>query len=58
VGNNANKARYRARAHTHNNSSGLKVGVLIEYINLTTDVINQKANPGPIIVLGGKTIAK
>lgn len=36
----------------------LKVAVLIEYINLTTDVIDQKANSSSIIVLEGKTIAK
>lgn len=36
----------------------LKVVVLIEYINLTTDVIDQKANSSSIIVLEGKTIAK
>lgn len=36
----------------------LKVVVLIEYINLTTDVIDQKANSSSIIALEGKTIAK
>lgn len=44
--------------HTHRNCVQLKVVVLIEYINLTTDVIDQKANSSSIIVLEGKTIAK
>ena len=44
--------------HTRSNSMRLKVVVLIEYINLTTDVIDQKANSSSIIVLEGKTIAK
>lgn len=49
-----------AHTHTqrHSDSARLKVVVLIEYINLTTDVIDQKANSSSIIVLEGKTIAK
>lgn len=43
---------------TRSNSMRLKVVVLIEYINLTTDVIDQKANSSSIIALEGKTIAK
>lgn len=39
------------------NSMQLKVVALIEYINLTTDVIDQEANSSSIIVLEGKTIA-
>lgn len=42
----------------NSNSSRLKVVVLIECINLTTDVIDQKANSSSIIVLEGKTIGK
>lgn len=48
----------RAHINAHSNSMRLKVVVLIEYINLTTDVIDQKANSSSIIVLEGKTIAK
>lgn len=44
--------------NAHSNSMRLKVVVLIEYINLTTYVIDQKANSSSIIVLEGKTIAK
>ena len=36
----------------------LKVVALIEYINLTTDVTDQKANSSSLIALEGKTIAK
>lgn len=48
------------RTHTHmgGDSMQLKVVALIEYINLTTDVIDQEANSSSIIVLEGKTIAK
>lgn len=48
----------RTHISAHSNSMRLKVAVLIEYINLTTDVIDQKANSSSIIVLEGKTIAK
>ncbi len=48
----------RTHISTPSNSMRLKVVVLIEYINLTTDVIDQKANSSSIIVLEGKTIAK
>lgn len=48
----------RIHINAHSNSMRLKVVVLIEYINLTTDVIDQKANSSSIIVLEGKTIAK
>lgn len=47
-----------AHIDAHSNSMRLKVVVLIEYINLTTDVIDQKANSSSIIALEGKTIAK
>lgn len=50
------------QSHTHrnmwSNSNRLKVVALIEYINLTTDVIDQKANSSSVITLEGKTIAK
>lgn len=51
-------ARTHTHKHTHSNSMRLKVVVLIEYINLTTDVIDQKANSSSMIVLEGKTIGK
>lgn len=49
---------FETHTWTHSNSMRLKVVVLIEYINLTTDVIDQKANSSSIIGLEGKTIAK
>lgn len=36
----------------------LKVAVLIGYIALTTDAIDQKANSTSVVVFEGKTIAK
>lgn len=50
------RARHDVRAQI--DSARLKVATLIEYINLTTDVIDQKANSSSIIALEGKTIAK